>query len=693
MGEAVTLTPDIAQASRFLQLLDPSAEGFTFRCLDDMRLANGKPRDQAALRQTFHGTFPQHVDQLQRLNVKFGAAVYVTINRTDLHGHQQGHILAKRAFWVDLDNGLPQTFQLRPSIIVQTSPGKYQAYWLITGEVGDADFIGTLRHMALTYGADPGVNSVERILRLPGFYHRKGEPFQVTIIEATGHRYSLADIAAVHPPLQEQRKAEPIPEEIPDSSRNKTLISAAGTLRRRGFPATAIEAALQVLNTERCSPPLDPKEVSKIANSAGHYSAGSLVKEGPINWPETKDDVPAPRSAANVAAYLGHLGIVVWASEFDGRYYIEGYQDFDTLTEEALRSLRILAESYHLRTPKDAFDDYIMDLAWQDRRHPVREYLALLEWDGVPRVRTWLATYVGAHGDDTAYIEAVGMLTLVAAVQRVRNPGCKFDFMPVLEGRQDLGKSSVWRILASDPWFTANLLIGADPKIIIEQTRGRWIIEHAELDGITGRDVERIKSFITNQEDSARLAYGRTTSSVRRQFILTGTTNNAQYLRDETGNRRFLPIRCGKVDFDRLTRDRDQLWAEAAAMCSDWRMLDLPASIKPLAIEAQAQRQITDPIEDRVATAVAGIGAAFVRTEDILAALGAHKIEEQRRLAIPLGRIMQKLGFQKAKRRDGGATARNGYHKGGPHALLFVWNPAEGKLIPDPDNPAAKLLQ
>jgi putative DNA primase/helicase len=274
------VNPDLAQADYFLKLLDPTAGGFTFQALDDKRLANGKPRDDAKLRQTYHGTLDQHAAQLTRLNIKFGAAIYNEVNRTDLKGRHASNITGKRAFFADLDNGLPPGgFRLPPSIIVETSPGRYQAYWLVDGDISDADYLGVLRNLTLTYGGDPGVISVERILRLPGFFHQKGEPFMVRIVEATGRRYSVAEIIAVHEPIIEQKKAEPLPAEIPETARNRTLISAAGRMRKQGFPVSAIEAALQELNRTACAPPLDEKEVTKIANSSGRYAAGKMVPE------------------------------------------------------------------------------------------------------------------------------------------------------------------------------------------------------------------------------------------------------------------------------------------------------------------------------------------------------------------------------------------------------------------------------
>ena len=270
---------DEAARRKQAELLDPGTTGFSFQALDDKRRPDGKPRDNAKLRQTMHGNLATHVAHLIRLNTKFGAAIYVVINKTDLKGRLATNVVKVRALWADLDHGLPAQWALRPSIVVQTSPGKYQAYWLVDGELSFADALGILRNLTLTYGGDPGVNTIERILRVPGFYHQKGEPFLVAIVEATGRRYTVAELTTVHPPIIEQRKAAPLPAEIPECARNRTLISAAGRMRKQGFPVETIEAALQDLNMRACSPPLDEKEVSKIVNSSGRWPPGELVQD------------------------------------------------------------------------------------------------------------------------------------------------------------------------------------------------------------------------------------------------------------------------------------------------------------------------------------------------------------------------------------------------------------------------------
>lgn len=198
--------------------------------------------------------------------------------------------------------------------------------------------------------------------------------------------------------------------------------------------------------------------------------------------------------------------------------------------------------------------------------HPIRDYLdALPEWDGVPRLNHWLETYAAV--EDTPLTQAFARKTLCAAVRRVRQPGCKFDHVLVLNGPENLGKSRLIAALCPDrKWFGDQLRIGADAKTVIEQAGGKWLIEMAEMIGAGRREVETVKHFVTTQSDRARKAYARTETEVQRQFILFGTSNERRFLTSLTGNRRFWVVDAGKADVEALVAARDQLWAEACAI-------------------------------------------------------------------------------------------------------------------------------
>jgi putative DNA primase/helicase len=196
------------------------------------------------------------------------------------------------------------------------------------------------------------------------------------------------------------------------------------------------------------------------------------------------------------------------------------------------------------------------------RIHPVREYLGSLVWDGTPRIETWALTYLGA--EDTKLHRAFGALWMISAVARIMRPGAKVDHMLILEGPQGAKKSTALKVLAGEEWFTDELAeIGS--KDAAQQMRGVWVIEIAELDAISRAEVSRIKAFLTRTVDRYRPPYERYVIDVPRQCVFAGSVNPDTYLRDETGNRRFWPVRCGRIDLDALRRDRDQLWAEAMA--------------------------------------------------------------------------------------------------------------------------------
>ena len=199
-------------------------------------------------------------------------------------------------------------------------------------------------------------------------------------------------------------------------------------------------------------------------------------------------------------------------------------------------------------------------VARDHRIHPVRDWLEHVRWDGTPRIETWTSTYLGA--DPTAFHHTVGALWLISAVARIFRPGAKADHMLILEGPQGARKSTALKVLAGEEWFTDELPeLGSKDAAIHMQ--GIWIVEIAELDAIGRAEVSRIKAFLTRTTDRFRPPYGRYTVEVPRQCVFAGTVNPDTYLRDETGNRRFWPLRCGTIDIASLARDRDHLWAEA----------------------------------------------------------------------------------------------------------------------------------
>jgi hypothetical protein len=351
----------------------------------------------------------------------------------------------------------------------------------------------------------------------------------------------------------------------------------------------------------------------------------------------------------NIRIGLLKLGIALRYDEFADRILLDGLKDFGPVLEDAAvdRIWLLLDRRFQLQVFKDLLRTVIVDTARLNKFHPVRDYLDALHWDGINRIDKWLTTYGGV--EDNEYSRAVGALFLIAAVRRVRQPGCKFDEMVILEQEQQgTDKSTALATLAvREEWFTDDLPLNIEGKQVIETLRGKWIVEAGELSGMKRTDIAHLKSFLSRQIDRARLAYGRIVSEVPRQCVIVGTTNDLEYLRDTTGNRRYWPVRCQRFDVAALHRDRDQLWAEAAAREATGVSIRLASELWPTAAAQQAQRLTQDPwleaLQEAGLDEMSGkISMGSIWT--ILDVKGAQQTQEQSKR---VGAAMRDLGWKR----------------------------------------------
>ena len=347
----------------------------------------------------------------------------------------------------------------------------------------------------------------------------------------------------------------------------------------------------------------------------------------------------------NMRVALLKMVVALSYDKFADHVLVSGLKDFGpVLDDAAMTRLRLTIEQrFHFLPSKEIFYDVVADVGRRNAFHPVRDYLGGLRWDGTKRIDTWLTSYGGA--EDSGYTRAVGALTLVAAVRRVRQPGCKFDEMPVLESPQGLNKSSALRVMAvHDDWFLDDLPLNASGKNAIEQQRGKWIIECAELSGMRRTEIERVKAFVSHQTDRGRLAYDRLTSEVPRQCIYVGTTNDTEYLKDTTGNRRFWPVKIERFDIIALRRDRDQLWAEAAAREAEGASIRLAPELWPKAAEEQEERTAADPFFEDLEMHL-GDRAGKIACSDVRVILDVRSATQDHNVRI--GKAMRALGWKR----------------------------------------------
>jgi predicted P-loop ATPase len=235
-----------------------------------------------------------------------------------------------------------------------------------------------------------------------------------------------------------------------------------------------------------------------------------------------------------------------------------------------------------------------------DRRfHPIRDYLdSLPAWDGTKRVEDVFIKYLKA--DDTDYIRTVTRKTFAAAVARIYVPGIKFDCVPVLDGDQGIGKSTIVKDLVTADYYSETLsLTDMDDKSGAEKLQGFWVVEIAELAGMRKADIEKVKAFLSTSDDKYRPSYGKVVESHPRQCIVIATVNGERgYLRDITGNRRFWIIKVHqkkqKKTWSFTEEYRQQFWAEAKEIWKSGEKLYLEGDILEEAEKAQKGAMETD---------------------------------------------------------------------------------------------------
>lgn len=289
-------------------------------------------------------------------------------------------------------------------------------------------------------------------------------------------------------------------------------------------------------------------------------------------------------------------------------------------------------------------------VAHQRTRHIIRDWLTGLEWDQEPRIDTAFEDYWGTVGDD--YTKAASRNFFVGLVARILKPGCKLDTMPVFEGPQGIRKSSALQVLGGAWYSVAHESVSS--KDFLQGMRGKWLIEIAELQSFTRAEVNAVKTMMSNQVDDYRPSYGRNVVSFPRQCVMAGTTNSEEWGTDDTGLRRFWPIRCGDIDLPLLAAARDQLFAEAVhALTAGQTWWEMPEGTRDVQADRQYHDEWTDTILEWCSQQLDdGISLKAVLVGSLKIDIGRiDKVAQMR-----ASRILKLGGWERKKVRRGNAT-------------------------------------
>jgi len=457
----------------------------------------------------------------------------------------------------------------------------------------------------------------------------------------------------------------------------------------RGFSLPEPEA-LSVLSdwNRTCSPPWSGPELARKVSEAatkGRMEWGCMVGEPSVPLGPravTSDAEPSWRDSiiwiqlaggnrrikpcvSNASLFLSHDP--EWAGHirsdvFGGfTHYVPG-GPIDApggrwVDRHTLEAWRWLESHCGLFVSLDVTHSAVKLAAARDEFNPLQDWLDSLVWDGTERLDVWLEDLAGVSR--TPYAMSVGRKFLIAAVARAFRPGAKADHVLLLEGKQGLGKSTLLETLFQ-PWFTDEISV-LGSKDASMQLRGVWCVEIGELDSMHRSEVSAVKAFVSRTTDRYRPAYGREVVEVPRSSVFTGSTNSANYLRDETGNRRFWPVACTAIDLPAARACREQLWAGAVAAyrSGEFWWLDMEEEVQA-ATQEQEERFDEDPWTEAVTDAVAEwVPMKPMTSSALLAKIGVEVPRQTRSDQMRVASVLRRLGYACRRVRYGGELARS----------------------------------
>lgn len=651
-----------------------------------------------------------------------GRGAFVTVNQTDGKGRKAENINAIRAVWIDLDGAdaadqyaAACAFDPAPSFAVVSSPGRWHVYWVLA--LGcPLDLAASInRRLVSKFNGDRSASDIARVLRLPGSHHLKqpdtphlvtchqlsgfGHPVDCQTLDTaladqpehggTGKRRSLGHPDLAAPSIKWLRRALALID--PNDLDRDSWVAFSAAWKQAGWSLTDDET-LFAMWSDWCA---DYKKNDSSENDKQWRS----IKQTEVGWPAILRRIPALRAEQAFGNQPGHstaravqkvhssidlpaaggttgapslLDVVqacrdwslpVSVDQFADRLVLTGPLPFDRTQSEYPRPLRdsdystvqIAFNSHGQKVTKDALRDGVDYWAMMNAINPVTDWLNSLQWDGTGRLDGWLVKYLGA--EKVEWCRLIAAKFIIGMVARAMRPGCKMDNALVLEGPQGIAKSTVLRVLAGEAHFGDQLPNMRD-KEALQFIAGLWLVEIGELAALNRSEVEDVKQFLTARVDRYRPSYGRLPVDRPRTTVFAATTNQTEYLKDSTGNRRWWPVRCGTIDVDGLATDREQLFAEAVSRYRAGERWWLTVEEETNATVQQEERQERDPWTDMIVAYCASISpkAIPITMDGILRRLGFPEDRQNPQITKRVRSVLQSEGY--AQKRMPGSGAR-----------------------------------
>jgi putative DNA primase/helicase len=440
---------------------------------------------------------------------------------------------------------------------------------------------------------------------------------------------------------------------------------------RKGWRELSAELRLVPIVWRALSPLVRPRRTSedraaRIEIQIERAIAPNAIGEGPVVSMMQRGR-PREDGSAQLSRNPFNLGIILTHdSRWKGRIRLNEFRADEEILDcgrwrgltdvDAIKVQRWVSAEYRLDYQTATVHEQLIGVAHEHRRHPVRDYLQSLLWDGTKRMDSWLGDVFGV--EPTVGAHRVGRAWLISMVARIMSPGCKVDTVPILIGKQGLRKSTTLRAMMPDAaWFSDSDIPLHHSQDKYQVIQGVWLYEIAEFDRFTSKaDAAEVKAYVSSQRDTFRRSHGRRVASVDRQVVFAGSTNAAEFLVDATGSRRYWPLVCAKADPDVMRELRDQLWAEAVAAYESgeswWLSSDVAAEVAEMADEFRVGDPWDEPLAawlaEQTATArMSGLIMADILANAVGTPIGVATKREQGRA----GAIMVRLGWVKKKRK------------------------------------------